>query len=329
MGGDDDGVSDRSMAQLQPLIDIQSQISRESSTEGLGNVASARGDLEYVSDYFKKLFEGSDEDLLKILDADGATRNLDENEQMLSELGVRGGRRAADLGQSAFDKDATLDRLLKQLRSAAPTQIAQIAQTLGNLGLGELSASVGAGAQASNTIFGIEEAADRDSDRRTALLGGILETIGGFAGVLACVAVGDSYILTPEGDKLLKDLEIGAEVCSFDVDTGEEVIRKISRVRIAEDRTVMVISANGKQIRPTLSHVFTDDLMDEDIVAEDLEDSDELTLYIEKAFIDYPVKLKGTEASDVIIVKLDDEDASYPMVINGFLCLDDDSLVEV
>lgn len=170
------------LAQLAPYLEQNKKIATQAGTEGLADIGTARKDLDYVSSYLKKLFEGSDDDLLKLLDAGGATRNIDENEQQLSEFGVRGGRRAASLGQLGFNRDASLNNLLKQLRFSAPDKIANIAQILGNMGLGELSASQGSSAQASNVFFGIQGLREADKDRKAALIGSIIEAIGGAAG---------------------------------------------------------------------------------------------------------------------------------------------------
>lgn len=167
---------------LSPYLDSAQKITEQSATEGLGNVGAARKDYDYVSSYLKKLLEGSDDELLKMLDASGATKNIDENQQQLSELGVRGGRRASILGQSGFDRDAALSNVLKQLRFSAPDKIANIAQAIGNLGLGELSASTGAGAQGSSLIFGVENLKQQDKARKSALIGSIFEAIGSVAG---------------------------------------------------------------------------------------------------------------------------------------------------
>lgn len=190
--GDDKPKEDpfaKLMGQLQPLIDQQKEISGAAGKAGLADTASARNSYDYVDKYLRKLLEGSDDELLRLFDASGATRNSDENEQQLSELGVRGGRRAADLGQASFDRDASIDRVLKNLRFAAPGQIANIGQALANLGLGELSASTGAGALGSNIALQFENLKindeNADEDRRTALIGSIFQAIGSIAGGIA------------------------------------------------------------------------------------------------------------------------------------------------
>lgn len=170
------------MGQLNPIIQSQQKINEQTATSGLANTAAARSDYDFVNSYLKDILSGSDENILKMFDTATLTRDIDENVQQLSEQGVRGGRRAAALSQSYFDRDAAVTRVLQQLRMAAPMQIAQIGQAIGNLGLGELSASAGAGAQASNILFGVEGLKQADKDRRTQLISSIFQAIGGAAG---------------------------------------------------------------------------------------------------------------------------------------------------
>lgn len=178
------GPSSASNTQLDPLIAVQKQIAEQTSKSGQADLASARGGLDFVNNFYKKILEGGDDDLLKMLDVSGATKNIDENEQLLSELGVRGGRRAASLGQASFSRDAAINNLLKQLRFSAPDKIAQINQVLANMGLGQLSTSVGAGSAASNTAFNVQQLGQQESDRRTNLIGSIMGTIGTVAGAV-------------------------------------------------------------------------------------------------------------------------------------------------
>lgn len=185
-GGGNSGSSSSSASQqqLDPLIALQTRIAEAAGKSGQEDIASARSGIGFVQDFYKKILNGSDNDLLKLLDVTGATRNIDENEQLASELGVRGGRRASVLGQASFNRDAAINNLLKQLRFSAPNQIAQLNQVLANIGLGELSASVGAGAQASNNLFNMESLDQQESDRRTGLITSIMATAGGIAGAV-------------------------------------------------------------------------------------------------------------------------------------------------
>lgn len=171
--------------QLDPLIAVQKQIAESVGKTGQQDIASARGGYDYVNTFLKQIMEGKSEDLMKYVDASGATKNIDENAQILSELGVRGSRRAAALGQSYFDRDAAINNFIKQLRVAAPQQLAQLYQAYGNLGIGQLSAAVGAGGQASNTIFNAAQLGQQEEDRRAALLSNIFSTVGSVAGIIA------------------------------------------------------------------------------------------------------------------------------------------------
>ncbi len=183
-GNSSSSSSSTTQQQLDPLIKLQTQIAEASGKSGQEDLASARGGINYVQDFYKKILTGSDDDLLKLLDVTGATKNIDENEQLSSELGVRGGRRASVLGNASFARDAALNNLLKQFRFSAPNQIAQLNQVLANIGLGELSTSVGAGAQASNTSLNIAQLGQQEADRRTSLISSIMGTAGSLAGVL-------------------------------------------------------------------------------------------------------------------------------------------------
>lgn len=301
-------------AQLQPLIDVQKQISTTSSAEGITNVKAAKSDFDYVTNYLKQILTGSADSLLRLFDPSELTKSIDENEQQLAELGVRGGARAAGLGQASFDRSASINRVLAQLRNAAPAQIAQIAQSIGNLGLGELSASVGAGAQASNTLFGVEQLKQNDADRRAALLGSIFTAIGGVAGATLCVGIA-SLIDIPGGKIQLSQLEVGDKVVSFD-DEGNRVIRILIRKRIGRQQKVRLLQ-KFHSLSASLSHVFYDEEFEE-ILCSDLKNGD--TLFGES------VVIVGEAIDDVGIIKLDNELRSYPFVANGFISADDDPI---
>lgn len=311
------------MAQLQPLIDTQKNIATKISDTGIGDVGLARDNYDYVSKYLKTLFEGGDDELLKLLDVSGMNKNIDENEQRLAELGVRGSARAASLGQSNFDRDAALSNVLKQLRFAAPTQLAQIAQGIGNLGLGELSAATGAGAQASNTLFGVEQLRDADADRKSALIGSIFEAIGSVAGgVLGCVT--KDSIFTGKGDFITGyRLKVGDMLLSYD-DEGNKVYRPVIRIKETPNQKVTIVNA-GRRIRTTPSHVFLT-LKLKAIKCADLF----IGSTLDNIETETPCKVKTLEqtTADVMLPKVQDETRCYPIVINGFLSEDDDPLEE-
>lgn len=171
--------------QIQPLIDQQLTTGKALTESGLGDTGAARKGYGEVIDYWKNIMGGDPDDLMQLLDSSAETKNIDENTQNLSELGVRGGARAASLGSASFDRDAALNRVLTQLRNAAPEHLSQLYQAIGNLGLGELSASQGAGAQASQNIFGITNAQLTQQQIHDAKIANIIKAISGTAGAIA------------------------------------------------------------------------------------------------------------------------------------------------
>ncbi len=321
------------LEQLNPLIQAQTKIATDQSNAGITNVDKATGDYDYVANYLKSLFSGSDDQLLSLLDASGATTNLDENFQQAGELGVRGGQRAASLGQAGFNKDAMLNKLLSQLRFAAPDKLAGIAQGIGNLGLGELGSSTSASNSAVQPIFGIEDLKQKDKDRHAAMISSIFSAIGSSAGALAamCVSIGDSFIATPSGKVPISRIEVGDKVLSFDKETGEQVIRTVIRVRDSEEKQIVrVIEQGSRKIRPTKSHVFYDGNFDK-LICGDLVDDDLLFVAHGKThnIIAKSIKILGEEESIVRILKLDNEEECFVLIINDFMCEDDDPIVEV
>jgi len=173
------------LAGLQPYLDSNKKISEQTTAAGLASTGAAQSDYDFVNKYLKDILTGSDDNILKLFDSAGLTQNIDENEQQIAQQGVRGGRNAASLAMGYFNRDAAINKVLQQIRFAAPNQIANIAQAMGNLGLGEFSAAQGSGAQASNILFGIEGLKQQDADRRNQLIGSIFQAIGGAAGLIA------------------------------------------------------------------------------------------------------------------------------------------------
>lgn len=315
------------LSQLTPLIEQNKQISGAAGKEGLANVGAAREDLDYVSKYLKSLLEGSDDDLLKLFDSSEVTRGIDENVEQLSELGVRGGRRAAVLGQQNFDRDSSISRIISQLRFGAPDKMASVAQVLGNLGLGELSASSGASAGASNVLFGVEGLKQADKDRKAELIGSIFEAIGAVAGTVACVARMGSHYYVPAGKISAHLVKIGDDLLSYTLE-GEPIVRKVIRIRETPRQLTKIISNGNTIIRVTPTHTFLDVKFDSETIAGTVEDGDALSFVNgdRSKLSEKNVKVLGEEFNDVHIVKVGDEEKSYPIVVNGYLCLDDDPL---
>lgn len=167
---------------IQPLIDEQTKQSKANYEAGSGDITTARTGLNKDASYWDTVLNGTPDQLLKMFDASGVTKQTDENEQNIADLGVRGGARAATMGSSSFTRDAELNRVLEQLRTQAPAQHAQIMQVLANIGLGEESVAQGASAGASNNIFGVANVALQQQQMHNQMIAQIIGSLAGAAG---------------------------------------------------------------------------------------------------------------------------------------------------
>lgn len=177
--------ADQLSTSIQPLIDLQKKQSEANYAAGTGDIATARTGLNKDANYWDTVLNGTPDELMKMFDASGITKQTDENEQQIGDLGVRGGARAATLGNASFSRDAELNRVLAQLRTAAPSQHAQLMQALANIGLGEESAAQGATAGASQNIFGIANVQLQQQQMHDQMIASIISSIAGAAGAAA------------------------------------------------------------------------------------------------------------------------------------------------
>jgi hypothetical protein len=321
-------------AQLNPLIKAETDVTTKTTQAGLDNIGTARNDLDYVSNWLKKIVGGSDDEILKMLDASGITANMNENAQQVAEQGIRGGARAAIIGSSSANKDAALQRALQQLRFAAPDKIAAIANSIGNLGAAELGTGTNASNAASGDIFGVQNFIQQDKARKTELLGSIFESIGTAAGLIACVTL-DTPILTPTGYKNIEDLKVGDIVMSFSLDTFEPCEREIIRERIVEGQEVISIAQSSNFLAPlraTPSHEFyADEKFGYTLTLAQLNNNTELLQIISETdltLVEKPIKFVNEAIKPVKWIKLDDEENNYPVITGIYISVDDDCLRE-
>lgn len=294
---------------LAPLYINSRKLSDAAGTQGIADSKKASDNLSFVSDWFKNILTGSDDSLLKMFDVSGLNKNIDENQQQLAETGVRGGSRAAGLGQSSFDRDAAINKALQMLRFAAPEHIATIAGQIGSLGVAQETVSNQASDAATKDVFGYADQAQHEKDRKDALIGSIFAAIGGIAGsIIGCVA-DYTRINTPVGEVRADSLEISREVLS------NGIIRKITRFRLSKNQPTRVIYVHKNLIEVTPSHVFQQANGEEVLCSElrvgDLLNGKEILV------------IKPSEAN-VVIFKLDDEENNYTFKSNDFTSLDDD-----
>jgi hypothetical protein len=166
------------------IIEIQKKLAEYGIPAGKASFEKASGAYDTSLDFYKNILTGSNEDLLKLINADEYTKSADESEAAAYSLGGRSGSRAATLAGVNESRAGNLNRILTQLRSSAPAEIANIGQAIANMGAQQLTAGSGGLTSASNAIFGLSQLKQQESDRRAQLISSIIGTAGTVAGAI-------------------------------------------------------------------------------------------------------------------------------------------------
>lgn len=179
-------------AQQQQLIDIQKRLADYGIPAGQANFEKAGAAYDTSLDFYKKILGGSNNDLMSLFNADEYTKSADESEATAYNLAGRSGSRAATLAGVNESRMGNLFKMISQLRSSAPSEIANIGQAIANMGAQQLSAGSGGLASASNSIFGLQQLRNQEADRRASLISSIIGTAGSVAG--AAIAFSDENL---------------------------------------------------------------------------------------------------------------------------------------
>lgn len=314
------------MQQLAPYLKTFSDTSSKYSAQADTDYGKASAGYDQALNYYQTLMSGNREDLLKNVDASALTKAADEQSQQNYELAPRGGRRAATAANLGFDTLSELNRYLQSLRAQAPGQVASIAQAIANMAQGKLSAAMGGASSASNILFGVEGIHQQEADRRAALLGSIFEAAGAVAGAFACNTL-DTWVLTPNGYKQLKEIQVGHEVSVPLGDDGELTSMKVIRKEIKPNQDILKMYAGNCFVKGTTSHAIVVK-KGADVLLGDINTTGgmELPFFIEgelKTTTVTRVELLPEQA-DVAILKLGDEKKNYNYITNGFISVDAD-----
>lgn len=314
--------------QLAPFLQQFSNISNTYSSQAGADYSKAGAGYDEALNYFRSIMSGNREDLLKVTDASAITKASDEQAQQNYELAPRGGRRAATAQNSSFDTFAELNRYLQNLRGQAPGQIANIAQAIGNMAQGKLSAAMGGTSGGSNLLFGEEQIKQQIADRHAALLGSIFEAAGAVAGAFACNTL-DTWIFTPSGYKQLKDIQEGDRVSIPVGMNGEFAEGIVIRKKIEKEQDIFKLTSSFNSIKGTSSHVFSLE-KEIEIRLGDISPSCgiEVPFFINNVMdsaIVHTIELLPNK-EDVAILKLNDEENNYNYITNGYISVDADCL---
>lgn len=171
--------------QLQPIIDLQKKFAEYGFPAAKESFGQASNTYDTSLDFYKKILNGSNEDILGLLNADEYTKSADESEANAYNLGARGGSRAATLAGVNESRAGSLNRAITELRTSVPDKIANIGQAIANMGAQQASLATGTSIGASNILFGIQGVKEKEADRRAQLISSIIGAAGSAAGAFA------------------------------------------------------------------------------------------------------------------------------------------------
>jgi hypothetical protein len=304
---------------------------KESITGGLGG-------LNEVQDFYQSIMSGDVG--LDYFNSPELTQNQDENQRILEEFGVRGGRRAADLSGLQVSRESSLNKAYQNLKQQAPQglqnvsgQILDYGQQASTLALGAYSDIVDKYLNEFNIELGGRENA---SDRKAAIINGVLAAAGTAIGFAACVT-GDTRVLTSHGYKVFEDLhnEFNKDntvpiKIKASVEGDRLVSTRIQYIRKTYDKKVYEVRTfDGHKLSCTDNHfivISLDPYIEKPISQLTLDDK---AVLLENGRV-YQDNIKSiTEIPDlqtVYIIKLglENDDKNYMFVTDGFLSIDDD-----
>lgn len=168
--------------QLQPLVDLQKKFAEYGFPAAQESFGKANSNYDTSLDFYKKLLNGSNEDVLGLINADEYTKSADESEATAYNLAGRSGSRAATLAGVNESRAGNLNRFISELRTSAPEKIANIGQAIANLGAQQASLATGTSINASNILFGIQGVKEHEADRRAQMISSIISGAASIAG---------------------------------------------------------------------------------------------------------------------------------------------------
>lgn len=164
------------------LVNLQKEFAQYGFPASQENFGKASGSYDTALDFYKKILTGSDDEILKLINADEFTKSTDESQALAYNIGGRSGTRAASLANNSFDRSAILQKIISGIRAQAPGEISNLGQAFANMGAQQAGASTGTAQGASNIIFGIKQLQQQEADRRAALIGSLIGAAGSVAG---------------------------------------------------------------------------------------------------------------------------------------------------
>jgi hypothetical protein len=259
------------------------------------------------------------------------TQNQDENQRLLEEFGVRGGRRAADLSSTQLARESNLNKAYQAFKSQAPGALGNLHDRI--LGYGQQASTLALGAYSDIADkylqqFGIELGGrQNESDRKAGIINGVLAAAGSALGAAAAFCfTGDTRILTNHGWKAASDLK-DTDRLKASSDTNRLITYDIYRIRKKDNQQCYEVRTyDGTTLKCTDTHLLITSLEPYgEMIVRDLSIDDEVML-LDKGRI-YTDRIRSItkipELQTVYMVKIDNNDTNFMFVTNNFLSVDD------
>lgn len=321
------------LSSIKPYLDKANDISDETWGLAKDELNKANTILDIPLDFYKRLQSGSMtlDEVMQYFTNPEMNKNQDENQMILENFGVRGGRRAADISNEQVNRESNINSAYMNLKSQAPQALTNLGQIFGNMGTNLLNPALAGNATGLESMFNIENFRQADKARKAEIISSILGSIGSAAGFLACVT-GDTEIHTSLGKVSIKELYHTYETNSYKIKASINGDRLVSvpvlYIRETPNQEIWLVETHtGHKLRGTRNHYIITSL--EDYTEKPLEalTLDDKVVILTNGHVE-ELNIKSIsqldEKESVYIMKLGDVENNYMFVTNGFLSLDDD-----
>lgn len=182
-GGSKEG--DKYQATIQPNIDFSKANATYFSNAGKFDLEKGKGDIDYLTTYFKDMLTGTPDHILQNVDASSITAGMDDQLQNTLMNAPRGGARAGMSSQIQFDKNAAINKAIQDVRNMAPQHLETLAKMLLDVGAGETQAGTDANDSVVNMLNFVQQVKESERARKAGIFKSYITAMAGAAGAAA------------------------------------------------------------------------------------------------------------------------------------------------
>lgn len=182
-GGAKEGA--KYQATIQPQIDIAKANASYFTNAGKLDLEKAKGDIGYLTDYFKDFLTGTPDHLLQHVDASSITAGMDDQLQNVLTNAPRGGARAGMASQIQFDKNSAINNAIQTVRNMAPDHLEKLMSMLAGIGSGEVTAGIDQNESVVNMLNFVQQVTESERARKAGIFKSYITAMAGAAGAAA------------------------------------------------------------------------------------------------------------------------------------------------